>query len=126
MVNVGEKIKQRRKELNISADQLAEELGVNRATIYRYERGEIKKVSTDVLLEIADILKISPIELLGISDFNTIQANNNSGTMTIRDSNNKITNIADSTQQKSDTQAELLVIARDILSELQELNQKIK
>lgn len=126
MVNVGEKIKQRRKELNISADQLAEELGVNRATIYRYERGEIKKVSTDVLLEIADILKISPIELLGISDFNTIQANNNSGTMTIRDSNNKITNIADSTQQKSDTQAELLIVARDILSELQELNQKIK
>ena len=38
-MNVGERIKLRRKELKISADTLAERVGVSRSTIFRYERG---------------------------------------------------------------------------------------
>ena len=38
---LGEKIRLRRKELNISIEALAKATGKNRATIYRYEDGDI-------------------------------------------------------------------------------------
>jgi len=38
----GENIRARRKELGISVDELAEKLGKNRATIYRYEMMKLK------------------------------------------------------------------------------------
>jgi len=38
-MRVGEWIKQRRKELGLSADDVAAALGVDRSTIYRYESG---------------------------------------------------------------------------------------
>lgn len=67
-MNVGEKIKLRRKELKISADELADAVGVSRSTIFRYEKGDIEKVGPEVLKKIADRLYISPAELMGWSD----------------------------------------------------------
>lgn len=67
-MNVGEKIKLRRKELKISADDLADAVGVSRSTIFRYEKGDIEKVGPEVLKKIADKLRISPAELMGWSD----------------------------------------------------------
>lgn len=67
-MNVGEKIKLRRKELKISADDLANAVGVSRSTIFRYEKGDIEKVGPEVLKKIADKLRISPAELMGWSD----------------------------------------------------------
>lgn len=67
-MNVGEKIKLRRKELRISADDLADAVGVSRSTIFRYEKGDIEKVGPEVLKKIADKLYISPAELMGWSD----------------------------------------------------------
>lgn len=67
-MNVGEKIKLRRKELKISADDLADYVGVSRSTIFRYEKGDIEKVGPEVLKKIADKLRISPAELMGWSD----------------------------------------------------------
>ena len=55
-MNVGEKIKLRRKELKISADELADAVGVSRSTIFRYEKGDIEKVGPEVLKKIADKL----------------------------------------------------------------------
>ena len=37
-MEIGERIKQRRLELNLTVDELAKRLGKNRATIYRYEK----------------------------------------------------------------------------------------
>lgn len=39
----GQKIKARRKELGMSADEVAAKLGVSRSTIFRYENGHIEK-----------------------------------------------------------------------------------
>ena len=41
-MTVGERIKQRRKELKMSANELGIKLGVNRSTIVRYESGYIE------------------------------------------------------------------------------------
>ena len=51
--NVGQAIKHRRKELDISAEQLADKIGVSAATIYRYEKGDIEKLPVAVLESIA-------------------------------------------------------------------------
>nr|DAQ36970.1 MAG TPA: Repressor protein CI [Caudoviricetes sp.] len=67
-MNVGERIKQRRKDLKMSADELAASVGVSRSTIFRYEKGDIEKVGPDVLKKIADRLNVSPADLMGWDD----------------------------------------------------------
>ena len=48
-MRIGERIKQRRLELGYTADMLAKMLNKNRATIYRYENGDIENMPIDVL-----------------------------------------------------------------------------
>ena len=67
-MTVGESIKNRRKELGINADRLAEAIGVSRATMYRYENGDIEKVPGDVLSKIAKALLTTPHYLMGWVD----------------------------------------------------------
>jgi len=47
-MKIGDRINKRRKELKLSADQSADQLGEllgkNRATIYRYESSEIENI----------------------------------------------------------------------------------
>ena len=63
-MNIGERIKARRKELGMSVEQLAKAIGKNRATVYRYESAEINSMPADVLIPIAQALHITPAELL--------------------------------------------------------------
>lgn len=64
-VTIGERIKLRRQELGMSADDLAARLGKNRATIYRYESDEIENLPINVLEPLAEILNVSPAYLMG-------------------------------------------------------------
>ena len=41
-MNTGDRIKQRRIELGLTADDLAQKIGKSRATIYRYEMAILK------------------------------------------------------------------------------------
>ena len=47
-MDVGERIKERRKQLGLSAEQVAAELGVSPATVYRYESNEIMNMRIEV------------------------------------------------------------------------------
>lgn len=62
------RIKERRKQLGLTATQLAEKLGVHHSTIYRYENGDIEKVPTAILSDIAKILDTTPAFLMGWED----------------------------------------------------------
>lgn len=75
-MNIGEKIKLRRKELKISADDLADAVGVSRSTIFRYEKGDIEKVGPEVLKKIADKLKVSPADLMGWNEDSEVKTIN--------------------------------------------------
>lgn len=66
MTTVGERIKARRKELKLSADYVADKLGKNRATVYRYEGDEIEDMSINVVREIAKVLRVDPLYLMGM------------------------------------------------------------
>lgn len=63
-MTVGERIKQRRKELKMSANELGIKLGVNRSTIVRYESGYIEKLPIDILEPIAKALHTTPAYLM--------------------------------------------------------------
>ncbi len=64
----GSRIKARRKEIGLSAERVAELLGVSPATIYRYENGDIDKVPGDRLAPIAKVLNTTPAYLMGWDD----------------------------------------------------------
>jgi len=64
-MTIGERIKVRRKELGLSADELGEILGKNRATVYRYESNEIENMSIAIIAPLAKALKCSPSYLMG-------------------------------------------------------------
>ncbi len=64
-MTVGERIKNRRKALGISADELAAAIGVSRSTVFRYEKGDIEKVPGDTLVPIATALRTTPQYLMG-------------------------------------------------------------
>lgn len=61
-------MKDRRKAIGISAEKLADMLGVSPATIYRYENGDIEKVPGDRLGAIAAALQTTPVFLMGWED----------------------------------------------------------
>lgn len=64
-MNIGERIKNRRKELDLSVDDVANRLGKNRATIYRYESSDIENLPITILEPLAGILKTTPDYLMG-------------------------------------------------------------
>ncbi len=62
---MAERIKQRREELNISVADLASRLSMSKATIHRYESGEIKNIKMPVIYSIARELDVTPGWLRG-------------------------------------------------------------
>lgn len=64
-MNIGEIIKNRRKELGMSAEDVAEIIGASPATIYRYESNYITKMGIDKLTPIAKALRVSEAYLMG-------------------------------------------------------------
>ena len=76
-MDVGERIKYRRKQLGLSAEQIAAELGVSPATVYRYESNEIMNMRIDKLEPIAKALCTTPAYLMGWDDTAGVHASDN-------------------------------------------------
>ncbi len=68
LLTFGQRIKQRRLELNLTVDELANKLKKNRATIYRYEKDDIKDMPTTFLEPLANALETTPAYLMGWND----------------------------------------------------------
>lgn len=64
-MKTGQRIKEIREAKKITATELAQKLGVHHSTIYRYEKGDIEKVPTNILEDIAKELKVTPAFLMG-------------------------------------------------------------
>ena len=64
----GKRLKAAREERGVSARELAEATGINKATIHHYERADFKSVKTPTLKAIADYLNVNPDYLIGASD----------------------------------------------------------
>ena len=64
-MNVGQRIKECRVKMGITVDELAVKLHKNRATVYRYEKGDIENLPITILEPIANALETSPAFLMG-------------------------------------------------------------
>ncbi|AZV58858.1 helix-turn-helix transcriptional regulator [Clostridium sp. AWRP] len=64
-MEINEKIKSRREELGLTLQEIGEYLGVSKATVQRYESGEIKNLKLGTIEKLAQVLKISPSYLMG-------------------------------------------------------------
>ena len=62
--DIGEQLRTFRLESGLRAEEIAARLGVSRAALYRYEKGEVIKL--DTVRRLAEMLKISPLTLLGV------------------------------------------------------------
>ena len=77
-MDIGKRIKDRRKQLGISAETLAEAISVSPATIYRYESGDIEHMGVDKLTPIARYLGTNEAYLMGWTDDPAFRAFNSS------------------------------------------------
>ena len=64
-MTIGDRIKARRIQVGLSVDQVAERIGKNRATVYRYESNDIEKFPLDILPPLAEALNTTPAYLMG-------------------------------------------------------------
>ena len=62
-MELGEKIKQRRKEKGITQEQFAEQVGVSRRTVSRWETGS-NLPDSDILIELSDFYAVDLREIL--------------------------------------------------------------
>lgn len=65
---VGERIEQRRKQLGLTLDDIAQELGVAKSTIQRYEKGTIDRVKLPIIEAIARVIEVNPAWICGKTD----------------------------------------------------------
>ncbi|MDA8049713.1 MAG: helix-turn-helix transcriptional regulator [Rhodospirillales bacterium] len=61
---IGEQLRAFRLESGLRAEEIAARIGVSRAALYRYEKGDVIKL--DTVKRLAELLKISPLALLGV------------------------------------------------------------
>ena len=64
----GKRIKDRRRDLGIGVQEMADKLGKNRTTVYRYESDAVEDMPYAVLQSLAEILHTTPAYLMGITD----------------------------------------------------------
>ena len=65
---IGERAKQRREELNLPLQYVADQMGVNKSTVHRYEIGAIDNTKKLVLEGLSKTLSVTPEWLLGKSE----------------------------------------------------------
>lgn len=64
-MNIGERLKQKRREKHLTLEQVGKLIGVSKQTVQRYESGEIINIPLTRLSEIARVLGTTPGYLMG-------------------------------------------------------------
>ena len=70
---IGKKLRERRNELSLTQRQVANFVGVTVATVSRWETGDIDNMRRDKIAKLADVLKLSPLLIMGDDNFSCAQ-----------------------------------------------------
>lgn len=65
-ITTAEKIKRRRLELGLTLEQVGDAVGVGKSTVRKWETGSIQNMRRDKIAMLAEVLRISPAELIDI------------------------------------------------------------
>jgi len=61
-------IKSRRKELNLTLEQVGDLVGVGKSTVRKWETGDIENMKRDKIVKLAKALRVSPSYIMGIDE----------------------------------------------------------
>lgn len=64
-MSIGKNIKNRRKELYLTQEDIAKRIGVSKQTVQKYESGVIANIPSDKIEMVAELLKTTPAKLMG-------------------------------------------------------------
>lgn len=67
-MEMNRRIKERRLALNLTQEELAQRLGLQKSAIAKYESGRVENIKRSVLAKMAEILECSPTYLMGWDD----------------------------------------------------------
>ncbi len=112
-VEIGKRIKQVRESKNLSQDDLAKRLGLNKSSIQRYESGQVQRIKLPVIENMAAFLGVNPSWLILKTDDPTPTINN----FTLSDNENKLLFIYRNLNAPGKSQ---LMLQADILSRTDE------
>lgn len=76
-------IKPRRLELGLTLEEIGNYVGVSKATVLRWENGNISNLRRDKIIKLAEILKINPMSLVGLNSDKNNDFINPSGTVPV-------------------------------------------
>lgn len=107
-MEIGKLIFTRRKELNLTLEEIGNAVGVSKSTVKKWESGFIANIKRDKIAALANILQISPVSLIDDSnissnDFTVFAMDGTAGQHTVSVS-----------EDKSEKLAELLTTVRDL------------
>lgn len=80
-------LKQRRKELQLTLDDIGRAVGVSGATVSRWENGDIENIRRDKIGKLADALKVTPAYLMGWPEKTTIREDGTGSVEEVPDEN---------------------------------------
>ncbi len=73
-VNIGQRIKTKREQQNLSLQFVADKLDVNRSSVMRWENGETSRIKLPMLERLAQILQTTPEYLMGYEEDDLINS----------------------------------------------------
>ena len=62
-------IQVRRRELNLTLEQIGNYVGVSKSTVKKWESGNIKNMRRDKIVLLSQILRVSPLDILDLGNF---------------------------------------------------------
>ena len=68
MKTLGKKIHDKRREKDMSMEELGAKLGVSRQTICKWENGKVNHIDRDHIAKMAQLFNVSPSWLMGFDD----------------------------------------------------------
>lgn len=69
-MELSEKIRILRQQRGLTFEEIGDYVGVSKATVLKWESGKIQNMRRDKIVKLAEILRVSPAELLGYPEDN--------------------------------------------------------
>lgn len=70
-MSIGQNIKRRRLQLDMTLEDVAKRVGTSKQTISRYETGIIGNIPSDKIEALSEVLKTTPAQLMGWTEDNS-------------------------------------------------------
>lgn len=67
-MKMGDRIRELRTQSNLTQQELADKLGLQKSAIAKYENGRVENIKRSVIQQMADIFEVSPSYVMGLDE----------------------------------------------------------